>query len=175
MAENRPMAERFEQIATWATFAREQIADLTAAMVVSTEEHADGIAFRLSELLESRKTNRAQYAAAMEIKTQYSALSTLDNAIKEAEARAMLNAAGINPKTEKLFTVKQCEARVTIALAENEDYQKLITEKRTQKMDLARAKAIIETLDCEAKEYGRAVDILTSQLDNLTARTGARK
>lgn len=174
MAEERSMGERFEQIAEWATHAREQIDDLTAAMVVSTEEHADGISYRLAELKENRETNQAQYADAMKIKAQYSVPSTLDDAIKEAEARATLDAPGINPKTEKLYTVQQCEARVTIALAENKDHQKLITEKRKQKMDLARAKATIETLDREAKEYGRAVDILTARLNNLTARTGAR-
>ena len=172
MARNDPIEVRIEKMATWAAAVQEQLDDLTTAMVVNTEKHADGLSYQLAELLETRRANQEQYADAMGIKARYSVPSTLDDQIKEAGARASLNAASINPTTGKLFTVQQCKDRITLALAEDADYQKLVIEKRKQKTDVARANAVIETLDREAKEYGRAVYILTARLNNLTARVG---
>ena len=166
---------RIDKMGTWAAGVREELDDLTAAMIVSTEEHADALSYQLAELLESRKDHKKDYLTALTTKAQLSIPSGLDDEIERIEAQASLDSAGINPKTEKLFTVKQCEARVILALGENEQYKELIAQKRQQKGDLAQARALLETLDREAKEYGRAVDILTSRLDNLTARTGARK
>jgi hypothetical protein len=177
MAKNDPVEVRIEKMATWAAGVQEQLDDLTAAMVVSTEEHADGIAFQLAELLEGRKDHQRDYLTALDTKSQLSIPSTLDDEIERIEAEAMLEVSCALDDDGKVLYKNDSmrKAAITIALDANEKYKALVAEKREQKLDLAQARAVLETLDREAKEYGRAVDILTARLNNLTARAGVRK
>lgn len=166
--------KRLNGIDEWAACVNADLTEIKQALFVTTCDRADAISLELAELRSKRQDDGAAWREQAERRAKASGeLATIKQALDEIEAPTMLDVsmelddAGKkarygNPETRK--------AAMTVALAADENYQALRGRERELELEIGRARAILESLDREAKEYGRAVDVLTARLNNLTAR-----
>lgn len=161
-------------IGEWAEQIKPDIEQMKQALYVSTCDRADAISLELAELRGKRQDDGAQWRELAEDKAGLAVeLSTIKQAIDDIEAPTRLNLSMERTEDGKKFLYPNDGMRndaMIVALKKNDNYHVLIKRKREIEREIGQSRAIMESLDREAKEYGWAVDVLTARLNNLTAR-----
>lgn len=164
---------RIEKMATWASRIEKTLDELHRGLVITTNTGADAISARLGTLLDGRQQRGEDYhnGLARRGELKVTILECKED-MTTLEARAMLDVSvAVDEKGKLLYgSDDKRKAAVKVQLTNEETYQSLRTAKHTAERELAHVGAMIASLEAEAGEYKRAVDVLTAQLNNLTAR-----
>jgi len=160
-------------MATWASETIKRLELLEQAMYTTVHNNADGIVVQLSELLDNRQSHGDDYQAALVQRGELAVdIATAKADLVELEAPVKLRI--VMERDDKGKAVYGNDgaraAALTVAMSERADYKALVAHKREMEKQLARTKALVETLEAQTGEYNQATRNLTSRLNNLTAR-----
>ena len=175
---------RIEKMAEWAVGVEKTLEELHRGLTITVTEGADAISARLGQLLDGRQQRGEDHHAGLvqrgedhhaglvqrgELKVN---IAEFKEDMATLEAQAMIDVSVEFDDNLKLRygSDGKRKAAVTVELASSANYQELRAQKHEAERELARVGAMLETFASEASEYKRAVDVLTAQLNNLTAR-----
>lgn len=168
---------RIKSLVDWAEETKPDLEQIKGAVFEATADNADGIAFELAALREKRRESAGEYKQALLDKGNLTVdIVEFKRKIEElcAPMGREISFELIDPKAEKSKFKYSNEAdrkrALVIAQNDSDEYKSLIAQQRNAERALAQARAIIEHLDAERKTWGRKIDSLIAQLDNLTAR-----
>jgi hypothetical protein len=166
-------AARIERMREWADGVENTLTELRQGLVITTTSGSDAISARLGDLLDGRQKRGDDYHAGLvqrgELKVS---IAEIKENIDVLEAKAMLDVSFEIGEKDKLKYSNDTlrKAAVVMQLDDNQVYETLREQKHEAERELARVGAMLEVFASETSDYNRAVDVLTAQLNNLTAR-----